>query len=237
MERETLLLPSNYVGIAISESFYSNKTQCETDETNTMPMYQPDDDFTQLLHVALRIRKDLQETPGHVGFNVSEDNAISCVPDRLYMFLNLVYGRHEILEHDTDSDEHSKRQLQVLSVSQDIIYGVSGGKKWTPKHTGLASTLHQQTRSKQLVQLLHVAGHIVGYEDILRVDTSLAQESLTTMDPGTGFFTPPNLVVGQFTHYTADNLDINDGTLDGKKYLSHHPSCSLAEGSRQKCAS
>ena len=48
---------------------------------------------------------------------------------------------------------------KVLNVAQDMVYGVSCGKKWTPKHIGLASTLHQATRSKDLLRLFNKAGH------------------------------------------------------------------------------
>ena len=36
----------------------------------------------------------------------------------------------------------------ALRTVQDIIYGVSHGEKWIPKHLSLGSTLHQTTRSK-----------------------------------------------------------------------------------------
>lgn len=49
----------------------------------------------------------------------------------------------------------------VLSVAQDLVCNVSCGKHWTPKHLRLASTLHQVTRSKELVELFHKAGHVI----------------------------------------------------------------------------
>ena len=130
------------------------------------------------------------------------------------MFLSMVYGGLEIL--DKESDYENPRQSQILSVAQDIVYGVSEGKKWTPKHVGLGSTLHQSTRSKKLVTLFHRAGHCLPYTDLLRVDTALAEHSLSTMDKETGNILPVNLTPTRFTHFTADNIDINDSTLDGK---------------------
>ncbi|KAL9951253.1 hypothetical protein ACROYT_G043887 [Oculina patagonica] len=35
---------------------------------------------------------------------------------------------------------------------------VSGGRRWTPKHVGLGSSLRQATRSKRLVEMFHNAG-------------------------------------------------------------------------------
>jgi hypothetical protein len=159
------------------------------------------------------------ETPGHKGFSVSEDEAIPCIPDSLYMLLSLIFGGQEALEHVEDDSSENKEDLvrsRVLSVAQDLVYCVSGGKKWTPKHIGLANTLHQATRSKNLVQLFHMAGHCLSYEQVLKVDTSLAESTLKAIDPATGAVIPPNIVANKFIHYTTDNIDILDETLDGK---------------------
>jgi hypothetical protein len=96
------------------------------------------------------------------------------------------------------------------------VFGVSCGKKWTPKHVGLGSTLHQVTRSKDLVRLFIQAGHILNYDQILQVDTGLAESILDSLDPNTGSVIPPNLVQGKFVHFSADNIDILDETMDGK---------------------
>ena len=64
-----------------------------------------------------------------------------------------------------------------------------------------------------LVELYHGAGHILSYEQILKLDSSLAEN---TMNEENGSVVPPNLSPGTFTHFTADNIDINDSTLDGK---------------------
>lgn len=78
------------------------------------------------------------------------------------------------------------------------------------------STLHQATRSKQLVELFHKAGHILSYRQILNLDTSLAQDTAASMNEKNGAVIPPNLNPETFTHFTADNIDINDSSLDGK---------------------
>jgi hypothetical protein len=86
------------------------------------------------------------------------------------------------------------------------VYGVSEGRKWTPKHIGLSCTLHQMTRSKQLVNLFHSAGHTLNYHDVLKIDTGLAEKSLESLDVNTGCFVPHNLKDKVFTHFTADNI-------------------------------
>ena len=119
-------------------------------------------------------------------------------------------------DQETGDQEESHQQSWVLSLVQDLIYSVSEGKRWTPKHVGLGSTLHQTTRSKQLVQLFHKAGHIISYRDILRLDTTLAKTTLASMDSESGTTIPPNLNEGRFIHFSADSIDINESTLDGK---------------------
>ena len=97
-----------------------------------------------------------------------------------------------------------------------MVYCVSRGRKWTPKHIGLATTLNQATRSKQLVELFNKTGHCLNYEQVMKVDNALAESTLKSMDPATDAIIPPNMVANQFIHYIADNIDIFDESLDGK---------------------
>ncbi len=81
---------------------------------------------------------------------------------------------------------------------------------WTLKLVGLVNSLHQATRSKELVNLFHNSAHIISYHRLLQVDTALAEKTLQTMDAETWAVTPPNFVHGRFIHFTCDNIDIND---------------------------
>ena len=51
---------------------------------------------------------------------------------------------------------------------------------------------------------------------MLQVDTSLAENTLKSVDQATGAIIPPNVVANKFIHYTFDKIDILDETLDGK---------------------
>ena len=104
----------------------------------------------------------------------------------------------------------------MLNVAQDLVYCISNGKKWTPKRLGLAMTLHQATRSKDLVRLFHKAGHTLSYEQVLLVDKALADDTLELIDYETDAVIPTNFVGDKFVYFTADNIDILDETLDGK---------------------
>ena len=211
---KTLLVPTKYRHIPISQM------EDQDNDELTMPVQTGDDNLLSLVHIALKIRRDLVSQPGHKGFNVSEDDAAACVPDSLYIFLRLLFEGQSFIDGETDEnngeDVEKKVQTKVLSIAQDIVFGVSHGKKWTPKHIGLGSTLHQATRSKHLVQLFHNAGHVLSYESILRMDNALAEHTIQNMDTDNGVVIPPNLTPGKFVHFSADNIDINDSSLDGK---------------------
>ena len=195
-ERQSLLIPTKFANVALSK--LANE-RADTDDLLTMPRYEPQEDiFFSLLHVALKICRDFMEEPGLQSVRVSEEDAIDCVPDSFYMFLE------------------AEPRCKVLSCAQDIVYWVRGGTKWTPKHVGLGSTLHQVTRSKDLFKLFNKAGHILSYDQILQVDTSLAEIVLKSLHQETGSVMPPNLLPGRFVHFSADNIDILDEMMDGK---------------------
>ena len=86
--RKTMLIPTKYQHTGDTAVLQMKEIE-ETEET--LPQYVPQDDiFLSLVHVALKIRGDMMQTPGHKGFSVSEDQAIPCIPDNLYMLLRLI---------------------------------------------------------------------------------------------------------------------------------------------------
>ena len=180
-----------------------------------------EEDFLSMLHVALKLRGDIHSHKHVDGVDINEDNAIQYVPESLYMFVNLLLGGQNLLSQDiedeeTEEDNHEElRRCRVLSIAQDLVFSATGGSNATPKHIGLGSTLHQATRSKKLVTLFHKAGHTISYKDILKLDTALAEHTLNTMDES-GSVLPPKLASNQFVHFSADNIDINESSLDGK---------------------
>ena len=74
---------------------------------------------------------------GHKGLSVSEDDAIGCIPESLYMFLYLLLGGQRLIEKDgSDVEDEEKTRKIVMSVAQDLIYGVSKGKNGHPNILG-----------------------------------------------------------------------------------------------------
>lgn len=213
-----LLVPRKMVHLPFSD-FMSEEV-----EFYAIPVYQsPDEGFQEMVYVALKLREDILAHPKYTGFVVNEDKMIACVPESLFMFIGLMFGGHSLLERSPNDEEditldrkEADTQTRVLSVAQELVYNVTGRKHWMPKHVGLASNLHQATCSKELVKLFHNAGHTISYHSLLQVDTAMAEKTLQAMDPETVAVTPPNFVHGRFTHFTCDNIGINDSTLDGK---------------------
>ena len=98
------------------------------DDSLTMPTYKPDK-FPSMVHTA-----DLFNTPGQNGFNISENEAIDCIADSLYVFLQLLFGGQEVFEEKGEDnrtivEQEAKIQQQCLSIAQ---FNVSGRKKITP---------------------------------------------------------------------------------------------------------
>ena len=215
--QNVLLIPRQFHHVPLSH-FLS-----EEEDTSTIPPYDPPDEgFLEMVHVALKLRGHIMAHPKYTGAVVSEAEMIPCVPESLFMFMRLMFGGLSLLTESPDEEgvdlerQEADTQTNNLSIAQDLVYNVTSGKHWTPKHVGLASTLHQATRSRELVQLFHNAGHIISYHSLLQIDTAMAEKTLEAMNPETGAVIPPNFVPGRFTHFTCDNIDINDSELDGK---------------------
>lgn len=62
----------------------------------------------------------------------------------------IVGGQVSLVEDDVPEYEEHDRS-RVLSVAQDFVYCVSGGKKLTSKHVGHATILHEASLLKDLV--------------------------------------------------------------------------------------
>lgn len=50
-----------------------------------------------MVHVALKLRSEILSQPAHKGLSINEDDAIACIPERLYMVVCLIFGDQEFL--------------------------------------------------------------------------------------------------------------------------------------------
>ena len=83
------------------------------------------------------------------------------------------------------------------------------GRKLTPKYVGLGLTVHQATRSKELVQLHQSAGPCVSYDKVLRIDNAIANNVLETYYDS-GKVCVPRIFVNcterNYIRYAVDNI-------------------------------
>ena len=176
--------------------------------------------FLSVHHVALKMRNDIRNQPKY-NFcgSISKSDAIKLVPKTLHLLLQiLLTGSNPSDDAENQEDENLNHiSDKVLSISQDIVSAVSKGKIVTPKHAGLAMTVHQATRSKTLVNLLHSAGHCVSYDKVRQIDTTIAKKELEDFHANGKISIPSNIVSGRFFQFAADNIDVIENTLDGKR--------------------
>ena len=170
----------------------------------------------ELVHVALKIRSDMFDTDGHDSLweGIDIDHVVKIIPESLLLLLRIIFGGMNVLDEDSDLDKAVCRK--VCSIAQDIIFGVSNGTKLTPKHVGLGLALHQATRSEMLVNLFHSANHTVGITTIRRIDNSIANNILERYLENGCVYIPDNVERGIFAHFSCDNIDVLESTVDGR---------------------
>ena len=109
-EREPILVPYKYCHQVLAGKFYDSSVE-DKDEMLTMPTFKPEeDDFLSMIHIALKLRREIVDTPGHKGFEVSEESAIAVVPNSLFMFLNVLLGGQQLLDSNEDDDVPRNKQ-------------------------------------------------------------------------------------------------------------------------------
>ncbi len=148
-ERKTILIPKN-----LAPTVFQNTL--EESQQDITPPYKPEDNaILSMVHITLQLRADIMSLRSHRGFSVSEDDAILCVPDSLYMLLRLIFGGQDALADWNTGVDDNQTQTKVLSVTQDVIYCTSGSKNWTPKHIGhLRSTLTELSKATDMAFLM-----------------------------------------------------------------------------------
>ena len=69
---------------------------------------------------------------------------------------------------------------------------------------------------KQLVTLFHKAGNCMSYDKSLKVDTTLAKDTITSLDENTGTVIPRNILPGKYNPVSVDNINIYNHSDDVK---------------------
>ena len=176
------------------------------------------------------IRERLSKTPGMTDVTAIHENTVqSIVPQVLYDLLRVI-----LCGDNRPSDEDHRR---IVNIAQDVVYA-HDRRKLTPKHLGVATSIHKATRSKKLIDLLHAAGSSIGYDTLLRVETSLAQHEIDRFVENDETVIPEALDrTGGFISFAADNIDHNEETVDGKGTFHATNMCAFQESSESGIAS
>ena len=122
---------------------------------------------------------------------------------------------HDIVKDSNNIDSDMDRR--VMSLCQDIIYTVNKSRVKAPKHIGLAIFINHFTGSKQVVHMLHSQGHRISYDDLCRLESAIASDTLQLAEASRGVYISSNIIPGGFfVHAAMDNIDINEETRSGE---------------------
>ena len=116
---------------------------------------------------------------------------------------------------DKNLSDSKRTNRKITSIAQDLVFAVSNGREPTPKHIGLAVAIKHLTGSKALSEIINCLQHCIGYHDLLRIDTSIANTIIQNATED-GVIIPSNIISGTFVQAAADNNDLTESTLDGK---------------------
>ena len=125
-------------------------------------------------------------------------------------------------DKDTQPIENTKRvtindpavHRLILSIGQDLIYNISKGRQKTPKHVALPMTVKNLTGCKEVITLLNRFGHGISYEQVLSIETGLAEKQMEAEDQGV--ILPSSVRPNVFSLFCWDNIDLLEETLSGK---------------------
>lgn len=132
------------------------------------------------------------------------------VPAGLFNFLAWCIGASNDICCDNFVNVACDVERKLLSLSQDIIFVASKGRKLLPKQLALGMTLRHKTGSSELIQLLNGFSQCMSHSVVLEYDTALALQSLEIDTIPVGF------QKGVFTTLVWDNNDFGEETLSGE---------------------
>ena len=118
-ECHTLLIPKKNAKLALSQLVHQTaRANDEEDDKLTSPVYNQQDDISfSIVHVALKIRSVLRDTPGYTGLDIGEHDADNYVPESLQLFLNLLFGGEQLL----DGKQSQKKKMKFVSKPFQLV--------------------------------------------------------------------------------------------------------------------
>ena len=169
-------------------------------------------------HVAKTVRAALLSQKPNMPWppysnNIEEENVV--VPTVVYNLLAWILsegGEGEEKKQKVNVEGHCHRL--VLSLAQDLLYNVSNGRQKTPKHVSLPLAVKNLTGSKEVITLLNRYGHGMSYDQVLEMETRLAENLFEEQEHGV--ILPKVVSPNVFSIFCWDNIDLLEETLSGR---------------------
>ncbi|KAJ8867706.1 hypothetical protein PR048_031509 [Dryococelus australis] len=111
----------------------------EREELTNIQFFESEDTdhFLAKIHVALKQQLDILSQPAYKRVDAPEEFSIACVPASVWMFLLLLLDDPD--EHDYEDKQESSKKSRILSIAQDLVFSVSGGKKHSKTRRSLCN--------------------------------------------------------------------------------------------------
>ena len=178
---------------------------------------QPPFNEVQILYHASKIIRNNIDKPALdipwplLAADITDENVKKVVDPILFNFLAWICGFSEDPQLDSYVSVKDTHYSKLMSLSQDLLFIASDGKKVTPKSISLAMALRQLTGSSSVLKLVNNFGHCMSHRYVLHHDTALAQVNISSR--GT---LPPGFSKNRPTTLAWDNDDFCEETKTGK---------------------
>ena len=188
-----------------------------------------EEQFRTLLPAALVIRKAVLNAKRWL-FDGSMDADCEQIPELLSVFFKwCLVGKGGVSSVPTrvnEIDARVNRLSQILMfecLSQDQVARAPDSsikhRREFPLQVSIGLSVHQLTRSSNLVNFLHSVGLSVHYSRIWDIENKIAKSVIAKMNEQGGLYLPSDIVSGRFIHFAVDNIDFQEDTPDGRNTL------------------
>ena len=115
---------------------------------------------------------------------------------------------------DSEKPLTSRVNRLIYSVSQDLMFAVSGGSCHTAKHILLPWAVKTLTGNVEVIKLINRLGHGISYSKLEEIETALCLKKIESEEE-MAVILPSNVYPGVPTTLAFDNIDRLEETLSG----------------------
>ena len=127
------------------------------------------------------------------------------IPELLIFFVT------ELLYSKSKAHLSQQKERIVMSLCQDICFGVTKGKWLLPKHLLLGMTVRHETGSAKLVKYLNRFGHCTSHSKLLELETAMYESILVSES----HLPCAAITNAKMTHLCWDNFDLCEEIPNG----------------------